>query len=563
MQNTDKKTRIEFLYGVFNEDYKNAIKLGKLVKISGSGLGSLEDKDDPGNFGDQNFYSFYLNELKPNNLITGKTHIELLFNFFQFCDPTPHKEYLTWLITLYRRLCKGKLWESTGEGNDTVETLGNVFFEDLYTKVKGALEIYSFLKRTNVLSVENRDINRFKEYNSFVNMVAPYMVDEDDDTDESVHTLNHKELSSIQNYLNYKQSGDDDGCGLAELVFENKNWIIVHTHDKIANKEFGRSTTWCTAGTRHGDMFNSYNTRGKLFVLIKKGMGSRLAIKKDPTVRMQFHFEDGQFMQAEDRSIDINKFLFDNKDIKEFFRTYIIKSVLPKRQLSTKSSQSDDVSYLLKLGYGDEIITIFKELKPERIDFSGHKIQSEYLERIGEITSIKRLDLSNCGLTYLPESIRNLKDLRTLKINENPDIKRIPSWISELTKLQNLHFAACDIQEDIDLGGNLELEELSLDYNSKLTSLPSNIDKLKKLIRLTAASCNLQEIDDSILNCTKLFVLDVHENKELTKIPTKISLLPGIMVISIDDTKIPKEIVDELNAIKTKNVTIIKYEDVK
>ena len=198
----------------------------------------------------------------------------------------------------------------------------------------------------------------------------------------------------------------------AELVFENSEWVIVITHDKEANVEFGKYTTWCTAGTRYGSMFDSYHGRGELFVLIKKGYGSKKAIKKDPAVRLQFHFEDGQYMNAEDRSININEFLFANKDIKRFFRGYIVKRVLPYRQKKNSNRQTDDIKYLLNLGFGDEIIKILKESKPEVVDFSGHKIETEYLEKIGEITSIKKLDLSDCGIDKLPDSIAELKYYR-------------------------------------------------------------------------------------------------------------------------------------------------------
>ena len=431
-----------------------------------------------------------------------------------------------------------------------VEDVNN-FFEDVLSKAKDALEVFTFLKKTNVLSIDSRDINNFKTINEFVNMVKPYMIT--DEGDDSVHTLDHKELKCIHNHVEHS-----DVEGKAELVFENENWVIVITHDREANIEFGKYTTWCTAGSRWGNMFDGYHSRGELFVLIRKGYGSRKAIKSHPNYRLQFHFEDSQYMDANDKSININDFLFNNKAVKRFFREYIVKTVLPKRQLK-RHTQSDDIKYLLNLGFGDEIIKIFKESKPETVDFNGHKIESEYLESIGEITSIKKLVLSDCGLTHLPESIRNLKNLKTLEFRNNKGVTKVPDWISELPALETLNCAGCDIREIGDLSGNPNIVDLVLDFNVHLERLPTNIGKLTKLDRLTAASCNIKEVSDDILNCKQLFLFDLHANVNLERIPIEMSKLPNIEAICIDDTKISQQTVQLMKENSNGSCCIIKY----
>jgi hypothetical protein len=543
METPVKKTRLEFLFDVFKKDYNKAIKANVLEVEPRT---RKKPDTDVIEYCDRQFNLFYKDFFGLNSPeIKGETSIEKIFNYFVNCDPSPNKEYVSWFLNLYRDNIKTRAIE-----HEIVDPSINTFFEDLQTKVSEALEVFSFLKLTNVLSVEARDINRYKSIHQFVNMVKPYM--SKDDGDDSIHTLDHKELKCIQNFT--KSSKDD---GKAELVFENDNWIIVITHDKEANVEFGKYTTWCTAGTRYGSMFDSYHGRGELFVLIKKGHGSKSAVKKNPHYRLQFHFEDNMYMDVNDHGININDFFFENKDIKKYFRNYIVKNVLPKRQ--QKNRQVDDIKYLLNLGFGDEIIKILKDSKPTTVDFSGHKIETEYLENLGEITSIQKLDLSDCGITKLPESIVKLKDLKSFKFRNNKNIVEIPSWLNQLTNLEYLDCAGCDVKKIGDLSSNTKLSELVLDYNPNLTKLPENIGKLSNLHRLTASTCNLKVIEDDITNCTKLFLLDVHMNANLEKIPVGLSKLPEIVAICIDDTKISMQTKKIMESDSNGTVCIIKY----
>ena len=405
------------------------------------------------------------------------------------------------------------------------------FFEDLQTKAIEALETFTFLKKTNVLTLEHRDINRYKTINDFVNMVKPYM--DTDEGDDSVHTLDHKELTCIRNFTEKTNKS-----GNAELVFQNEQWVIVVTHDQDANKEFGKYTTWCTASRSgvYGNMFDSYHGRGELFVLIRKGYGSKRAIKAHPNYRLQFHFEDGQYMDANDKSININTFLHENKEVKRYFRNYIVKTVLPKRQekhARSSGRQHEDIKYLLNVGFGDEIIKIFKESMPATVDFSSHKIESEYLENIGEVTSIVELKLNDCGLTYLPESIKNLKNLKKLYFRHNPGITKIPDWVSELTELSVLDCTGCDIKEIGDLDKNINISELIMDINPGLTKLPK-LYNLPKIERVTASQCNIQKITDEVGYCPKLYILDVSNNFSLTEIPKELSKLPAIVALCLE-----------------------------
>jgi len=548
-----KRTRLEYIFDIYEKDYKRAVVKKVYTKSTKVGDGLSKDEMYP-LFYDDNFVNFYKNNYEGQGFkIEGDNPMIMMFNFFIECDPSPNKEYVSWFVNLYKYIIKRRLkkLEDPTIEDDSLNLEHSLFFEDLQSKVKEALETFSFLKKTNVLSVDTRDINNFRLIGDFIELVKPYTIV--DSGDDSVHTLDHKELTCIQNFV------DKNGKpGQAELVFENNEWVIVITHDKEANVQFGKYTTWCTAGTRYGNMFDNYHNRGELFVLIRKGFGSKKLIDKHPEYRLQFHFEDNMFMNALDRGISINEFLFDNKDIKKYFRGYITKKVLPYRQ-TKNHKQSDDIKYLLNLGFGDEIIKILKDSKPSVVDFSGHKIEDEYLIGLGEITSIERLDLSDCDITQLPESVKNLKNLKDIKFRNNKNIKNIPDWISNLTKLEYLDCAGCDISYIGDLSGCSKLSELVLDYNPSLKEMPKNLGGLTNLVRLTASSCNLHKIDDEILNCRDLFLLDVHSNNKLEYIPVGLSKLPNIVAICIDETNISQQTKKLMESDSNGTVCIIKY----
>jgi len=548
MIDTTKKTRLEFLANQFNIDYNKGVKRGRIsVQI---------DPETNSRFTYDKYFLNYQELVFGITDVKGVDYEKEIFDFFVNLDPTTNKEYVSWFMFLYRNILK--MPNDEPEEIELYQEAHKLFFEDLATKVYDGINVFNLLKKTKAFTTVQRDINSFRTISEFILFIKPYLQSGDSDEDDSTHTLTAKELASINNFVSIANGGPDNGYGLAELVFENKDWVVVSTHDKKSNDIFGLNTTWCTAGTRYRDMFSGYYSRGNLFVLIKKGYGSKKCISQNPLVRLQFHFEDDQFMNALDQRIKINDFLFNNPEVKDFFRTYIIKNVLPKRALKYK--QSDNIKYLLNLGFGDEIIKIFKQTKPTVVDFSGYKIDAKYLKNIGEITSIVKLDLSDCSLDHLPESIQNLVNLEHLKIRNNKKLTTIPNWINKLTKLKYLDCSGCDITNELNLYGLNNILELVLDFNENLTKLPCNLGTLTELQRLTAAGCNISQIPDDIINCINLFLVDVHSNENLDRIPLGLSKLPEIVAICIDDTKISPQTKKLMEENSNGSVCIIKYD---
>lgn len=540
---SQKKSRLEYLFDLFEKDYERAVKNGVYTNDTHS------KSKEPQQF-DPNILNFFKNNSIP---IVGEDAVLIMFNYFVDCDPTNNKEYLGWILNMYRKIIKTKIKnkKKPDDADESIEAKHATFFEDLLSKVKWGLEVHSFLKKTKAFNVKYRDINFFQDINDFVKFIKPYTITSTGD--DSVHTLDHKELTHIKNFTEKNQE-----YGQAELVFENDEWVIVITHDKQANIEFGKYTSWCTSGTRYLNAFNDYHTRGELFVLIKKGFGSKKSIDADPTNRMQFHFEDEMFMDANDDAIEINEFLSENQDIKNYFTDYIVDKVIPYKH-STKDKLGEILKYLGRLGYSDSIIRILKKYKPTELDLTGFKIGFKFLHDLGEVVSIEHLTLSGCSITELPESLKSLTKLKFLEIRNNKDLKSIPDWIGSFGDLQTLDCAGCGIEYIGNISNLKNLRELILDYNPKLKYLPKGIGNLTKLNKLLVTNCDLREVYDDILNCTDLYIVDMARNKSLRKIPTGLSKLPNIVAICIDSTNISDKTKKTMEDDSNGEVCIIKY----
>jgi leucine-rich repeat protein SHOC2 len=588
----DKKTRVEFLRDQFEQDYKKAIKKQKFLHMQSPEFKTFTSKIDPNML--QNFIQAAKDRVKKGAPQTQKeewemyvdpaffafkvmmgvdekesalTPPQLLFHFFYENDPTSNKEYLHWYINLYRDVIKNRkpftqvsekfLDRSMMQDGSYREMLfggdENRFFEDLF-KVNEALEKFDFLKKTKTIKESQKDINRYSNYNDLLKLVKPFIAAEVGSSD--VDTLDHQELKAIENQVQY-EAGDRrlDEEPRAKLMYQDDNWVIVWTVNKAANVAFGKYTTWCTAGTRYGSMFDSYDKQGKLFVLIRKGKGSKEAISIDPKMRLQFHFESNQYMDANDKSIRVAEWLDHHQEIKEFFKHHIVKEVLPKKS----NKYTEHIKFLMELGYGDELIKIYKEVKPAAIDISSFNIKPEVLEEIGEITSLEKLTLSDVGLTKLPESLKKLTKLKYLCCSSNRNLTEIPSWLNQMTQLKDIHFMDCDIQNEVDLTGLTNLEQVAFDFNENLTKCPKGLGGAKKLKRLSLSNCNISEIPSDVLNCEQMFMLDLHFNLNLKKVPLNLTKMPNLHAICIDDTSISKEDVDQMIRHSIGVADIVRY----
>jgi Leucine-rich repeat (LRR) protein len=92
----------------------------------------------------------------------------------------------------------------------------------------------------------------------------------------------------------------------------------------------------------------------------------------------------------------------------------------------------------------------------------------------------RQLDLSELGLTILPESLGKLNELQSLSLSDN-QITNIPESIGKLSSLETLDVRGNQLTSlPESLGKLTNLEDLDVSRN-QLTSLPESLFKLTRL----------------------------------------------------------------------------------
>lgn len=466
-----------------------------------------------------------------------------VFNLIDGSDPTPNKEYVQWMLNLYTRILKDRSPKTYIFHVDMDENkLGGfayLFFEDLY-KLPNAITYFNKVKHSKALTPEQRDINNYRTIDSFIKMAF----------------LSEKEVVTTDgfnpNILSWKEL-DQLNKNNAIIVHQDSDWIIVHTKCKEANNVFGENTVWCTAGSRYGSMFDTYNKDGKIFVLLKNKAGASAHLKTNPNNRLQFHFESDQFRNVLNDSINIAEFFNNNYGVKNYFREHILTKILKK-----KDKLDDIIRLLTKFGLVRDLIPILIEAKTKVLDLSGVMSKgSEFdLCEIGKIETLEELTIRDCGLTKIPEGIRLLRNLKILRLSGNA-IVRIPKWINELISLEILILMRNEIEERFDVSGLTKLVELHLALNKKLSDIPSGIGCLKNMKIFDASFCNLKELPEEIMQCESLLAINVTRNRNLRKIPENLIALPKLYALTISDTGIPLNKIREMENKRINNLPTI------
>ncbi len=178
--------------------------------------------------------------------------------------------YLEWILGIYLK---------------SPDDVKKRFIEDLY-KLKEDLEKFNILKNKQFWK-SSKDINQYKSFKDLFDAVRL-----------------HQDLKSKSDLKVKKSSVDNKDYN---LVYENSNWKIYSPLTKEASCILGRDTRWCTASQGERNMFDYYNRKGKLFILINK---------QDEELKYQFHFESGQFMDVNDDQVEGLKL---DDDIIDFF----------------------------------------------------------------------------------------------------------------------------------------------------------------------------------------------------------------------------------------------------
>jgi len=377
------------------------------------------------------------------------------FNEIVKADPTTRVDgdevkkagtYVQWLLKQYLKLNQTAEVDAeygTPAYQGELSRLQELFFEDLY---KVTQDLQKFDRFKGKLEREERDINKLS-IEKLNDIMLPYSLEKKkatkDEKEEAAKTYDHPG---------------------GEVIFRGNNWTVVRISDtgnlgRDAACFYGGSdqkpskgeSGWCTSSPG-GGMFNHYIKNGPLYVIIpnkaeefmsggpKVGQVSGL-----PAKRYQFHFPSNQFMDANDRTIDLIKFLNTNPELKEVFKPEFAKGLtsMDGKKVNIDYPRDSSSKYIALYGFDDLFNSLSSDITS--FDFSkssggyrtneAESLELEIPEKLGDYKNLMALHFEGV-LKSLPKSLGKLEKLQFLSIPNNPNLKTIPEEIAQLPNLK-------------------------------------------------------------------------------------------------------------------------------
>ena len=153
----------------------------------------------------------------------------------------------------------------------------------------------------------NKDIMKYKSVDDVEAML---------NNDDSYKDLSHRQEVR-------QRQKDRKGADLnkeAKKVYEDSDWEVWVPETYAASCKLGQGSKWCTASTEDDYYYKYYQTQygGDYYINISK---------KDPNEKYQFHFASGQFMDVDDDSINLAKFMKSNPGLNDFYYEHELKNL--------------------------------------------------------------------------------------------------------------------------------------------------------------------------------------------------------------------------------------------
>jgi hypothetical protein len=331
-------------------------------------------------------------------------------------------KYVQWLIKNYLSPITERQPGDNGYEKE-VKQVKDTFMEDLY---KVTEDLTKFERFKNKLPQEMRDINKLNPSSLY---------DAVKDFDLTLATTSKSERKSAPVHPG------------AKMLFDGPTWRVIEIEDKgPIGKEaacfYGgqnKETRWCTSAPGL-TYFERYIKDGPLYVVFKPGDTDVSPETGLPKERYQFHFPSNQFMDKDDRQIDLVQYLNGPmSELKDFFKPEFAKGLtLNGEKLVIDSFNSGAVGKFIGL-YGlddlfDSLPLTLTELQIQNRDKNDVIINIP--ESINKFKNLNLLLFDNC-VKSVPKTICELEKLRFLALINNPKLTNIPECV---VNLPNIYF---------------------------------------------------------------------------------------------------------------------------
>jgi hypothetical protein len=211
----------------------------------------------------------------------------LAVRMFAGADPTENNQYTEWLIRTYIRE-----W-NTGRGTK---------FEDVASTVQDYLEKFYKLTRRKMIEPPANDINRYRTFKEFLNIVSQYPDPQPTEKEK----------------------------GRATEIYQDNSIRVIVPEDQTAACYYGQGTQWCTSTTKGANYFDAYSSQAPLFIVLPLkpqhvgekyqlhfvySIGDRLITSDDDYDEAYYEYgedyiidneRDSQFMDERDDPVDMH-----------------------------------------------------------------------------------------------------------------------------------------------------------------------------------------------------------------------------------------------------------------
>lgn len=370
---------------------------------------------------------------KGDKVKPAKMSIEEL-NKIVLADPTTRGEgedikkagkYVNWLIKQFLQIEPTvEARYGTPEFKRELEEKKNLFFEDLY---KTTDDLIKFDRFKNQLDDELRDINKLT-IDSLFNAVKDFSLEKATTT-----KAERKEM---------------DVHPGAKLAYSGTKYNVYKIEDKgDLGKEaacyYGgqnKETRWCTSAPGLS-YFERYIKDGPLYVLIDKTDTELGDVSGLPKHRYQFHFPSNQFMDVNDRQINLIEFLNNQEQgLRDFFKPEFIKGLSSSdgTEITVEYPRDAASKYIALYGFDDFFKGLPKNLG--RLDFiksSGgygskpdNDLNITIPPQIGDFKDMYALHLDGI-VKELPKEVGDLENLMFLSLPNNKQLSSLPKELAK------------------------------------------------------------------------------------------------------------------------------------
>ena len=368
-------------------------------------------------------------------------------------------KYTQWLLKNFLKpTFEGEVEVGSPQYKKMTKEYKDRFLEDLY-KVTDDLKKFERFK--GQLPQESRDIAKLTP-DSLFGLVKDFKLE------KTKGSKQEKEEAK----LSYQYPG-------STVAFRGPNWTVVKIEDQ---SELGKNaacffggyheadmgeTRWCTSSPGL-NYFDSHIKQGPLYVILPNNadkLGQKTGL---PQERYQWHFQSNQFMDREDRRVNIIEMLQGKlSELREFFKPEFARGLTKQndKRLDINNDDSSAAGKFIQIyGYKELFDTLPDDMTQIIINNQkNNNIAFDIPESIGRFDKLQTLLLGGI-VKSVPDSICNLKELLLLSLPNNPQLTTLPVCIKDLPMLGFLNINGSNITIPEELKDVLEQEGDSQGY---------------------------------------------------------------------------------------------------